>query len=233
MFERFTDRARKAMALANQEAERLQHEYLGTEHVLLGLVREGSGVAANVLHNLGVELRQVRLEVEKLLAIGPDVMEIERRPQTPRVMKAIEEAIAAARELGHNYVGTEHLLLGLIRERDGVAAHVLLNLGVTVDRVRKELLSLLGAMPANSEKLASSQDPHDLTEVAKTMDVPPDAPGASAVELLDLNRRVASIESAAGRVQRVEPLLKFLIAWLAAFSVIVLALLILVVLRSR
>ncbi len=145
MFERFTDRARKVMALANQEAQRFNHEYVGTEHVLLGLVKEGQGVAANVLHNLGIDLKKIRLEVEKIVKSGPDMVTMGKLPQTPRAKKVIEFAIEEARNLGHNYVGTEHLLLGLLREHDGVAAQVLMNLGLKLDDVRAEVLNILGA----------------------------------------------------------------------------------------
>ncbi len=145
MFERFTDRARKVMALANQEAQRFNHEYIGTEHILLGLVKEGSGVAANVLRNLDVDLRKVRMEVEKLVKSGPEMVTMGKLPQTPRAKKVIEYAIEEARNLNHNYVGTEHLLLGLLREKEGVAAQVLMNLGLKLEEVREEILSLLGA----------------------------------------------------------------------------------------
>lgn len=145
MFERFTDRARKVMALANQEAQRFNHEYIGTEHILLGLVKEGSGVGANVLKNLDVDLRKVRLEVEKLVRAGPEMVTMGKLPQTPRAKKVIEYAIEEARNLNHNYVGTEHLLLGLLREHDGVAAQVLMNLGLKLEEVREEVLNLLGA----------------------------------------------------------------------------------------
>ncbi|MEM6334219.1 MAG: Clp protease N-terminal domain-containing protein, partial [Planctomycetota bacterium] len=145
MFERFTDRARKVMALANQEAQRFNHEYIGTEHILLGLVKEGSGVGANVLKNLEVDLRKVRLEVEKLVKSGPDMVTMGKLPQTPRAKKVIEYAIEEARSLNHNYVGTEHLLLGLLREHEGVAAQVLMNLGLKLEEVREEVLNLLGA----------------------------------------------------------------------------------------
>ncbi|GJM18577.1 MAG: ATP-dependent Clp protease ATP-binding protein [Phycisphaeraceae bacterium] len=145
MFERFTDRARKVMALANQEAQRFNHEYIGTEHILLGLVKEGSGVGANVLKNLEVDLRKVRLEVEKLVKAGPEMVTMGKLPQTPRAKKVIEYAIEEARNLNHNYVGTEHLLLGLLREHDGVAAQVLMNLGLKLEEVREEVLNLLGA----------------------------------------------------------------------------------------
>jgi ATP-dependent Clp protease ATP-binding subunit ClpC len=145
MFERFTDRARKVMALANQEAQRFNHEYIGTEHILLGLVKEGSGVGANVLKNLDVDLRRVRLEVEKLVKPGPEMVTMGKLPQTPRAKKVIEYAIEEARNLNHNYVGTEHLLLGLLREHDGVAAQVLMNMSLKLEQVREEVLNLLGA----------------------------------------------------------------------------------------
>jgi len=182
MFERFTDRARKVMALANQEAQRFNHEYIGTEHILLGLVKEGSGVGANVLKNLDVDLRRVRLEVEKLVKSGPDMVTMGKLPQTPRAKKVIEYAIEEARNLNHNYVGTEHLLLGLLREHDGVAAQVLINLGLKLEEVREEVLNLLGAgveseepQPAEKQgtKGARSRTPaldsfgRDLTELAR------------------------------------------------------------------
>ena len=159
MFERFTDRARKVMALANQEAQRFNHEYIGTEHILLGLVKEGSGVGANVLKNLDVDLRKVRLEVEKLVKSGPDMVTMGRLPQTPRAKKVIEYAIEEARNLNHNYVGTEHLLLGLLREQDGVAAQVLMNLGLKLEEVREEVLNLLGAGVESEEGSAAPQAP--------------------------------------------------------------------------
>ncbi len=145
MFERLTDRARKVMALANQEAQRFNHEYIGTEHILLGLVKEGSGVGANVLKALDIDLRKVRLEVEKLVKSGPEMVTMGKLPQTPRAKKVLEYAIEEARNLNHNYVGTEHLLLGLLREQDGVAAQVLMNLGVKLEEGREEVLNLLGA----------------------------------------------------------------------------------------
>jgi hypothetical protein len=143
-FERFTDRARKVMQLANQEAQRFNHEYIGTEHILLGLVKEGTGVAANVLKNLDIDLRKIRLEVEKIVQAGPDMVTMGKLPLTPRAKKVIEYATDEARQLNHNYVGTEHLLLGLLREEEGVAAQVLMNLGLKPPDVRKEVLGLLG-----------------------------------------------------------------------------------------
>ncbi|MDR3183111.1 MAG: ATP-dependent Clp protease ATP-binding subunit, partial [Planctomycetaceae bacterium] len=143
-YERFTDRARKVMQLANQEAQRFNHEYVGTEHLLLGLIKEGSGVAANVLKNLDIDLRKIRHEVEKVVKSGPDTVTMGRLPQTPRAKKVLEYSMEEARNLNHNYVGTEHLLLGLLREQDGVAAQVLMNLGLKLDEVRREVLNLLG-----------------------------------------------------------------------------------------
>jgi ATP-dependent Clp protease ATP-binding subunit ClpC len=154
MYERFTDRARKVMQLANQEAQRFNHEYIGTEHILLGLVKEGSGVAANVLKNLDIDLRKIRLEVEKIVqgGQGSEMVTMGKLPQTPRAKKVIEYSIEEARNLNHNYVGTEHLLLGLLREQEGVAAQVLMNLGLKLEDVREEVLNLLGHnMPNESE----------------------------------------------------------------------------------
>ena len=144
MYERFTDRARKVMQLANQEAQRFNHEYIGTEHILLGLVAEGSGVAANVLKNLGIDLHRIRGEIEKLVQCGPEMVTMGKLPQTPRAKKVLESAMQEARNLNHNYVGTEHLLLGLLNEVEGVAAQVLLNLRLRLDDVREEVLNLLG-----------------------------------------------------------------------------------------
>lgn len=165
MFEHFTDRARKVMALANVEAIRFQHEYIGTEHILLGLVKEGSGVGANTLKNLDVNLRKVRLEVEKLVKNGPDIVTMKRLPQTPRAKKVIEHAIEAARDLHHNYVGTEHLLIGLITEFEGIAAQVLMNLGLTRDKIQVEVLNLIeaGAGDASNSLVTS---PETATSVA-------------------------------------------------------------------
>jgi hypothetical protein len=144
MYERFTDRARKVMQLANQEAQRFNHEYVGTEHILLGLVKEGAGVAANVLKNLGIEPHKICLEVERIVQAGPDMVIRGKLPQTPRAKKVIEYSIEAARNLNHNYVGTEHLLLGLLREEGGVAAQVLMNLGLKQETVHRTILLVLG-----------------------------------------------------------------------------------------
>src|SRR5947209_17631883 len=119
MYERFTDRARKVMQLANQEAQRFNHEYIGTEHILLGLVKEGSGVAANALKNLDIDLRKIRLEAEKVVQPGRNFAYMGKLPQTPKAKKVIEYSIDEERNLRHNYVGTENVLVGRIRQEEG------------------------------------------------------------------------------------------------------------------
>lgn len=185
------------MQLANQEAQRFNHEYIGTEHILLGLVKEGSGVAANVLKNLEVDLRKIRLEVEKLVQSGPEMVTVGKLPQTPRAKKVIEYSMEEARNLNHSYVGTEHILLGLLREQEGVAAQVLMNLGLKLEDVREEVLNLLGhglegaevgerggrgsesESPTSSGKSGKSKTPaldsfgRDLTELAKKGELDP------------------------------------------------------------
>ncbi|HEV3082534.1 MAG TPA: Clp protease N-terminal domain-containing protein [Gemmataceae bacterium] len=144
MYERFSDRARKVMQLADQEAQRLNHEYIGTEHLLLGLVREGSGSAAIILKNCDIDLRQIRMEIEKIVQSGPDTVITGELPQTPRAKKVIEYSIKEARDLNHKAVGTEHLLLGLLREEEGVAAQVLMNMGLKLEEVREQVLNFPG-----------------------------------------------------------------------------------------
>src|SRR6476660_7812474 len=174
-FDKFTDRARKVLTLAQDEAQRFNHNYIGTEHLLLGLVREGEGVAARVLENMNVELAKVRTAVEFLIGRGdrPVVGEV---GLTPRAKRVIELAIDEARRLGHNYIGTEHLLLGLVREGEGIAAGVLESLGVNLDKVRHEVIRVLSqsssAGPAQETKRASKTPTVDqlginLTELAR------------------------------------------------------------------
>ncbi len=145
MFERFTDRARKVMAIANQEVQRFNHEYIGTEHILLGLIKEGSGTGAAVLKNLGVDIEKMQLEMEQLFKLKgrPDKVTMDKQSPTPLAKKVIEYAIEEARSLNHKYIGTEHILLGLLRESEGIAAQVLVNLGLSIERVRMEILKLL------------------------------------------------------------------------------------------
>jgi len=157
MFENFTDRARKIMDLANQQARRFNHEYIGTEHILLGLAKEGLGVGATVLKNLGVDLDGMELEVENLVKRGPDKVAKGRLPPTPRAKKALQHAIQEARDLKHNRVGSEHLLVGLMREGEGVAAQVLVNLGVELKKVRQGVLSLLGGEAESPDSSESAE----------------------------------------------------------------------------
>ena len=151
MFERFTDRARKVMALANQECQRFNHEQIGTEHILLGLIKEGAGVGSRVLKSLGIDLRDVRAEIEKLVTAKPDIVTMGKLPQTAQAKKAVQMAIDEAQAHNAGYVGTEHLLLGLLRhgesDPEDVAGKVLRNLGLKLEDVREAALNLLGAVP--------------------------------------------------------------------------------------
>ncbi|MBI2191717.1 MAG: ATP-dependent Clp protease ATP-binding subunit [Planctomycetes bacterium] len=200
MFDRMTDRARKVMELARQEAQRLNHEYIGTEHILLGLIKEGSGVAASVLNNLDVNLKTIRLEVEKMVPSGSNMATIgQKLPYTPRAKKVLEFAFEEARNLGHNYIGTEHLLLGLLRENDGVAAQVLLNLGLKLEDVREEVLSFLNA---------EFQQPQGETKERKTKSETPalDSFGRDLTELA----REGKLDPVIGRIAEIERLTQIL-----------------------
>jgi ATP-dependent Clp protease ATP-binding subunit ClpC len=157
----FTERVRKVLAMAREEAARLHHEYVGTEHILLGLIREGEGVAAAVLQNLSVDLDDVQQKIEETVkkgkaaqATGPDL------PYTSRAKKVLELAMSEARELNHSYVGTEHLLLGLLREEKGIAAQVLVASGLTLDDARAEALRLLGTkLPERRPEPGTTSEP--------------------------------------------------------------------------
>jgi Clp amino terminal domain, pathogenicity island component len=142
MFERFTNRARRVVVLAQEEARMLNHNYIGTEHILLGLIHEGEGVAAKALESLGISLDAVRQQVEEIIGHGQQAPS-GHIPFTPRAKKVLELSLREARQLGHHYIGTEHILLGLIREGDGVAAQVLVNLGADLNRVRQQVIQLL------------------------------------------------------------------------------------------
>src|SRR5947209_12254818 len=142
MFERFTDRARRVLVLAQEEARLLNHNFIGTEHILLGLIHEGEGVAAKALESLGISLEAVREKVEE--TIGPAGSSTTGSPPfTPRAKKVLELSLREALQLGHNYIGTEHMLLGLVREGEGVAAQVLVSLGADLSRVRQQVIQLL------------------------------------------------------------------------------------------
>src|SRR4026208_1027866 len=172
-FDKFTDRARKVLTLAQDEAQRFNHNYIGTEHLLLGLVREGEGVAARVVENMNVELSKVRTAVEFIIGRGdrPVVGEV---GLTPRAKRVIELAIDEARRLGHNYIGTEHLLLGLVREGEGIAAGVLESLGVNLEKVRAQVMQDVSQSASYSQSKQQTKTPYmdalgvDLTDAART-----------------------------------------------------------------
>src|SRR5881296_3030772 len=159
MFERFTDRARRVVVLAQEEARMLNHNYIGTEHILLGLIHEGEGVAAKALESLGISLEGVRQQVEEIIGQGQQAPS-GHIPFTPRAKKVLELSLREALQLGHNYIGTEHILLGLIREGEGVAAQVLVKLGADLNRVRQQVIQLLhgyqGKEPASAGGPAES-----------------------------------------------------------------------------
>ena len=151
MPERFTERARQVMALANQEAHRLHHAYLGSEHILLGIIREGNGIAVSVLENLEVDRAALRRQIEQALVGGTDQANIAKLPNTPEARKVTERAVAEARQLHHNYVGTEHLLLGLLLESETLAARVLTQLGADLPAVRQAMVNLIGPEAATAD----------------------------------------------------------------------------------
>jgi ATP-dependent Clp protease ATP-binding subunit ClpC len=152
MFERFTEKAIKVIMLAQEEARRLGHNFVGTEQILLGLIGEGTGVGSKVLKTLGVNLKDARVEVEKIIGRGSGFVAVEI-PFTPRAKRVLELSLEEARQLGHNYIGTEHLLLGLIREGEGVAARVLENLGIDLSKVRSQTIRTIGE---NNESSSST-----------------------------------------------------------------------------
>ena len=156
MFERFTDRARRVVVLAQEEARLLNHSYIGTEHILLGLIHEGEGVAAKALESLGISLEAVRNQVEEIIGQGGSSPS-GHIPFTPRAKKVLELSLREALQLGHNYIGTEHILLGLIREGEGVAAQVLVKLGADLSRVRQQVIQLLSGYQGPSS--SGSQQP--------------------------------------------------------------------------
>ncbi|HBV93222.1 MAG TPA: NDP-hexose 4-ketoreductase, partial [Chloroflexi bacterium] len=157
-FERFTERAKKVLTLAQEEAERSHHSYIGTEHLLLGLLREGEGLAAKVLNNLGVEINKVRSTIESVLGRNERII-IQQIIPTSRVKKVIEISFEEARRMGNNYVGTEHLLLGLLIEGEGIAAHVLEDLGANLEKVRGEIERLLHESGVEEESKESPKKP--------------------------------------------------------------------------
>ena len=208
MFDRFTDRAKKVMNLARQEAQRFNHEYLGTEHVLLGLVQEGSGVAANVLKNMGIDLNKIRAEVEKIVKTGPSMVTMGQLPFTPRAKKVLELSMEEASNLGHNYIGTEHLLLGLIKENEGIAAQVLMNLGIKLEDVREEVLDFLGAdrEEEEEEEGAPSSEPAAQQSNSKSKTPALDSFGRDLTELA----REGKLDAVIGRANEIERVIQIL-----------------------
>ena len=167
MFERFTDRARRSVVLAQEEARMLNHDYIGTEHILLGLVREGDGVAARVLESMDISVTDIRTRVEEMVGRGHAAAP-GHIPFTPRAKKVLELALREALQLGHNYIGTEHILLGLVREGEGVAAQVLVALGGDLERVRQAVLQLLeGRLAEPAAEGYGEAEQVALTEVSK------------------------------------------------------------------
>lgn len=200
MFDRFTDRARKVMGLAREEAHKYNDQYIGTEHILLGILSERNGVAANVLRFLEVKEDQVREEIRKIVQNGPTMVSLGQLPFTPRSKVVLEFAMEEANKLLHSYIGTEHLLLGLIRENEGVAGQVLLSIGLTADIVREEILAVLGAAtqpatapsevvdPVEAQRVPDAHTFDHYQEFTKTTAVFPGAgqPGFNSVAYLAL-----------------------------------------------
>jgi hypothetical protein len=185
MFERFTDRARRVVVLAQEEARMLNHNYIGTEHILLGLIHEGEGVAAKALESLGISLDAVRQQVEEIIGQGQQAPS-GHIPFTPRAKKVLELTRREAEQLGHNYIGTEHILLGLIREGNGVAAQVLVMLGADLNRVRLTVIQLLHGHTA--------KEPVPTRSAAQELRLPP---GLQA-RLDEVEQRLAAIEQRLG-----------------------------------
>jgi ATP-dependent Clp protease ATP-binding subunit ClpA len=188
MFERFTDRARKVVVLAQEEARMLNHKTIGTEHILLGLIHEGEGVAAKALESLGISLEAVRQQVEEIIGLGQEAQS-GHIPFTPRAKKVLEFTLQEALQLGHNYIGTEHILLGLIREGEGVAAQVLVKLGADLSRVRQQVIQLLSGHAARGELETASTSPRadqeeEPEEETEKQEALPRFPQAMVVDLL-------------------------------------------------
>jgi len=160
MFERFTDRARRVVVLAQEEAKMLNHNYIGTEHILLGLIHEGEGVAAKSLESLDISLDAVREQVQEIIGQGQQ-QPTGHIPFTPRAKKVLELSLREALQLGHNYIGTEHILLGLIREGEGVAAQVLVKLGADLNRVRQQVIQLLSGYQGKEAVSVGAQESGD------------------------------------------------------------------------
>ncbi len=202
-YEHFTDRARKVMQLANQEAQRLNHECIGTEHILLGLIKEGSGVAAHVLKNLGANLRNLRFNVADLVRCETDTVMMGRLPKTPRAVHVLEFAVEESRNLGQYSVSTEHILLGLLREQEGVGAQVLMNLGLNLEKVRGEVSNLLSrGTSAGDPNIAIPTAPVTPTSpIAPISPLGATGPPASATAVLEESTVLRVLDAAANRAR--------------------------------
>jgi ATP-dependent Clp protease ATP-binding subunit ClpC len=189
LFERFTERARQVVVLAQDEARALKHNYIGTEHILLGLLREEEGLAARVLESLDITVEEVRAQVARIVGQGDEVT-TGQIPFTPRAKKVLELALREALSLGHNYIGTEHILLGLVRENEGVAARILLDFDADAEKIRNEIIRMLSgpaaARPARAARRARSRSPRSCST-------------SSAATSRSRRRRASSTRSSAAR----------------------------------
>ena len=211
MFERFTDRARRVVVLAQEEARLLNHNYIGTEHILLGLIHEGEGVAAKALESLGISLEAVRSQVEEIIGQGGSSPS-GHIPFTPRAKKVLELSLREALQLGHNYIGTEHILLGLIREGEGVAAQVLVKLGADLSRVRQQVIQLLSGYSGSGQGEGSEPGKETVGGSADRGDGPQ---GGSAVldqfgRNLTQNARDKALDPVIGRMRETERVMQVL-----------------------
>jgi ATP-dependent Clp protease ATP-binding subunit ClpC len=204
MFERFTDRAQRVVVLAQEEARRLKHHYVGSEHILLGLIHDGEGVAATALQSLGVSLEVARHQVEEIIGQGRQASS-EHMPFTPRVKKVLELSYREAMKLGHSYIGTGHLLLGLVREGDGVAAQTLAALGVDLPTVKRQVLQQLSAYAGDEEGTSTVERDEDLVD--DELELPDEEVLEQAAFMLSANVAEeirALLRDIAKRVERIE-----------------------------
>jgi ATP-dependent Clp protease ATP-binding subunit ClpC len=206
MFDRFTDRAKKVMNFARQEAQRFNHEYLGTEHILLGLIKEGDGVAAHVLKNMGIDMTKIRMEIEKIVKTGPSMVTMGQLPFTQMAKKVLELSMEEASSLSHNYIGTEHLLLGLIKENEGIAAQVLTNLGVKLEDVREEVLDFLGADSIEDTEDANIVEEGSVPSSGKSKTPALDSFGRDLTELAKEDK----LDAVIGRANEIERVIQIL-----------------------
>src|SRR6202453_3171517 len=203
----FTPRAQQVLALARKEADRFNHNYVGTEHLLLGLIKLGQGVAVNVLQKMGLDLETVRMEVEKQVGSGPETKMVGNIPYTPRVKKVLALAGKEAKSLNHSYVGTEHILLGLLREGEGVAARVLKNLEVDIERTRNEILKELD--PNFTPPEAEQQEQSSMEQGGGKKDVKTPALRAFGRDLTELARK-GELDPVIGRKNEIERVVQVL-----------------------